>query len=125
MALTLLRAVFTVLGAVALVAGLVSVLGGPDAQIDGMGANPSVESEFRFYAWYWSAFGVACLWVARRVEREPTVVRGLALFLFAGGLTRIVSWVAEGRPHAVYLVLMALELTIPIMIVAAQRRLPV
>lgn len=73
----------------------------------------SEESEFRFFAAFWIAYGVAALWVAPRVDRETTAVRALALALFAGGLARGMAWIAAGPPHALFIALMGLELLIP------------
>lgn len=50
-------------------------------------------------------------------------VRALALVLFAGGVARAIAWLASGRPHAFFIVLLALELLIPVLVVVWQRRL--
>ncbi len=119
----LLQALFAVLGVVGIAAGIFAVLTGPDGQFDGAPANPSVESEFRFFAAFWAAYGVASLWVAPRIEGEQLAVRALAAFLFAGGVARGIGWIAEGRPDALYVVLMGLELMIPIAVFLLLSRL--
>lgn len=104
------------LGVVAICAGMFAVLTGTGGQLDGESTNPSVESEFRFFAAFWVAFGVAALRVAPRVDREITASRALAGFLLLGGVARAVGWIAEGQPHALYIVLMCLELVIAVLV---------
>jgi Domain of unknown function (DUF4345) len=120
---TALRGLLTALGAVTVVAGLYTVLTGTAGMAGDNGATANVESELRFYSVFWTGFGVLALHAARRPEREATLLRGLALFLFLGGLARIPAWVASDRPDAPFLVLMGLELTLPFFIVWAQARI--
>jgi Domain of unknown function (DUF4345) len=108
-----LQVIFWALGIVPILTGLFAVLTGPGGQVDGEAVNASVDSEFRFFASLWIAYGVAALWVAPRVEREATAVRVLALILFSAGVARGIGWIAAGRPHWSYLVLLGLELLIP------------
>lgn len=87
-------------------------------------ATPNVESELRFYATFWTGFGVLALYAARRPEQETLLLRGLSLFLFLGGIARLFAWLGSDRPDTQFLVLMALELGLPLFIVWAQARLP-
>lgn len=111
------------IGITATVTGIYVVLAGVDGQTDGGAATSSVESELRFFAVFWIAYGVAALWVAPRAERETLTVRALALILFGGGIARGVAWIDEGRPHALFVVLMCLELLIPCILLILQRRI--
>jgi hypothetical protein len=108
-----LRVLFTGLGVVPILTGLFAVFAGPGAQVDGESVNTSVESEYRFFAALWVAYGVAALWVAPRVDRETIAVRALALILFSAGIARAIAWIAAGRPHWSFLALLSLELLIP------------
>jgi hypothetical protein len=119
----LLQALVTALGVTAMVTGVFAVLTGPGAQVDGSEAAPSVESEYRFYAAFWIGYGAAALWVAPRVDREPVAVRALAVVLFAGGVARAIAWIASGRPHALFIVLLGLEFVIPVLVLVLQRQL--
>jgi hypothetical protein len=119
----LLQALFGVLGVVPILTGLYAVLAGPGGQVDGEAVNASVESEFRFFASLWIAFGAAALWVAPRVDRETALVRLLAGILFSAGLARAIAWIAAGTPHWSYLVLLGLELLLPPLIVSWQAQL--
>ncbi|HEV2791079.1 MAG TPA: DUF4345 domain-containing protein [Solirubrobacterales bacterium] len=120
---TALQVLLGALGAVAVVAGIYTVLTGTAGMAGDNGATANVESELRFYSVFWTGFGVLALHAARRPERETTLLRGLALFLFLGGLARIPAWIASDRPDAPFLVLMALELVLPLFILWAQARI--
>jgi hypothetical protein len=118
-----LRAVFYVTGGVATTAGFHTVLTGAKS-LPGQGlANPTVESELRFYAAFYVAYGLAALRVAPRADRDTTSVRGLAGALFLAGLARVPGWLATGRPHRLQIALLAIELAAPPSIVSWQARL--
>jgi hypothetical protein len=118
-----LQVLLAALGAVAFVAGLVTVFTGAGGIPGNNPATPNLESELRFYATFWTGFGVLALYVSRRPERETMLLRGLALFLFLAGSARIFAWLASDRPDTLFLVLMGLELTLPVFIVWAQARI--
>lgn len=86
-------------------------------------ANPSLESELRFYGAFYTAYGVALLRVASRADREAWAVRALGGALFLAGLARTSGWLAAGRPHPLQRVLLAIELAAPPLMVAWQSRL--
>ena len=111
----------TLIGLVAILTGIFVVLTGSSGQVDGTQAAPSVESELRFFAAFWVAYGAAALYVAPRAVREIHAVRALAAFLFLGGVARGIAWIADGRPQALYIVLLALELLLPPLILLLQR----
>jgi hypothetical protein len=118
-----LRAFFTLLGVVALIAGLYGAATGVGGMLGEARASASVDSELRFLAVSWAAFGAVSLWVAPRLAEHVTVVRALALVLFAAGLARVVSWADVGRPDGIYVALMVIELLAPPLIWVAQRDL--
>lgn len=117
----LLRGVLTLIGFVAILTGIFVVLTGSSGQVDGTQAAPSVESELRFFAAFWIAYGAAALYVAPRAAREIHAVRALAAFLFLGGVARGIAWIADGRPHALFIVLLAFELLLPPLTLFLQR----
>ena len=118
-----LRAVVYVGGAVATAAGIHTVIAGARS-IAGQGAaNASVESELRFYAAFYVAYGLAALRVAPRADQDPGAVRALAGALFLAGLARAGSWRAAGKPHPGQRVLLAIELAGPPALGAWQARL--
>jgi hypothetical protein len=116
-----LRAILTLIGLTATLTGIFAVLTGSSGQVGGTQAAPSVESELRFFAAFWIAYGAAALYVAPRAVREIHAVRALALFLFLGGIARAIAWIADGRPNTLFIVLLALELLLPPSMLLLQR----
>lgn len=110
-------------GAVPVVTGIYAVLTGSGGMPGTSEATANVENELRFFASFWVGFGLAVLWVAPRVDRETTAVRALMGVLFLGGVARAIAWAAEGRPDAIFIVLMALELALPPLVVFWQSHL--
>lgn len=118
-----LRAALYLGGTVATIAGLHTVVAGAKS-LPGEGrANPVVESELRFYAAFYVAYGIVALRAAPRADSDVTAVRALAGALFVAGLARAGGWLARGRPHELQRGLLAIELAAPPLIVAWQSRL--
>ena len=117
------RAAFYVGGLVATGAGLHTMLAGARSLPGKPQANPSVESELRYYAGFYFAFGLAVLRVAPRADRDPAAVRAVAGVLFLAGLARAGAWLAVGKPHVGQRILLAIELGAPPIMVASQKRL--
>jgi hypothetical protein len=127
--LPVLRILLLILGLAAIVIGLSIVLLGPfatawasehlfnalagwRAPLDGRWP-PTMDSEIRFYAAFWAAYGIVTIAVARDLARFGHWVPGLALVFFAGGIARAISLTAVGAPHPLFIVLMAIELVLP------------
>ncbi len=106
----------------AVAAGAFAVATGPEGQLGGEAVNANVESEYRFYAALWIAYGAAAIRLAPRVRREPAVLTWLMAILFGAGVARAIAWAAAGRPDDGYLALLALELAIPPVLLLAARR---
>jgi hypothetical protein len=118
-----LRAIFYIGGLVATTAGLHTAIAGAKSVPGQEFANPSVESELRFYGAFYSAYGLALLRVAPRADKDTTTVRALVGALFVAGLARAGGWVDVGRPHRFQEGLLVIELAAPPLIVAWQARL--
>jgi hypothetical protein len=118
-----LRALVCVGGVVATTAGLDTVIRGARSLPRQKLANPSVESELRFYAAFYTAYGLAALRVAPRADRDTAAMRALGGALFLAGLARAGGWLAAGRPHGLQRALLVVELAAPPVIVAWQARL--
>jgi len=58
-----------------------------------------MDSEDRFYATLFAAYGIALLWCIIDIERKSRVVYFLAATFFVGGLARLISVVAAGWPN--------------------------
>jgi hypothetical protein len=88
----------------------------------GEGAWPAVmDSELRFYAVLWGAYGLLLIAVARHIEARGRWLPWLALVFFLGGIGRLLSLVLVGPPHQVFVLLMGLELVLPPVIVLVWR----
>ena len=120
-----LRAVFYVGGVIETTAGLHTVIAGAKSIPAQELANPSVESELRFYAAFYAAYGLVALRIAPRVDRDATAVRAFAGALFLAGLARAGGWLAVGPPHRRQRGLLVIELAAPPLIVLWQARLAV
>ncbi len=117
-----IRGTLYVAGTIATGAGLHTVLAGARSLPAQRLANPVVESELRFYAAFYVAYGLAVLGVAPRADRDTAAVRSLAGALFLAGVARAGGWLAAGRPHRGQIALMAVELAAPPAFVAWQAR---
>jgi Domain of unknown function (DUF4345) len=95
---------------------------GPAAIPGSVPVNATMDSEDRFYATMFAAYGVALLWCNKDIERKSQVVYFLALTFFVGGLARLVSIAAVGFPHPFFIAMTVLELLIPFVMAIMQSR---
>jgi Domain of unknown function (DUF4345) len=79
------------------------------------------DSELRFYAVFWLAYGICLIAVARDVNAKSKLVSWLLALFFMGGIGRAVSILQVGFPHPLFLVLMAIELMLPPILYAVFR----
>jgi hypothetical protein len=133
-ALTVLRGLLGLLGASACAIAVSIVLFGPGptaaafesgyAALTGWKGPSSpawpadMDSEMRFYAPLFGAFGVLALGVAQRPRRRLSLAPWLAGVFFLGGVGRALSWLTVGAPHPLFLALMTIELGLPPVLVA-------
>ncbi len=96
---------------------------GPSAIPGSVPVNATMDSEDRFYATLFAAYGAALLWCIRDIERKSTVVYSLALTFFVGGLARLVSIAAVGLPNTFFITMTVLELIIPLFMAFMQSRI--
>lgn len=74
------------------------------------------DSEMRFYAVFWMAYGIALLFIARDTVRFRIWVPLLLGLFFLGGVGRAISVVQLGWPHPLFTVLMVIELVLPVVL---------
>lgn len=110
-------------GITALFIASLHVVFGSSAIPGSVPVNATMDSEDRFYATLFAAYGVALLWCTRDIERKRTVVYFLALTFFVGGLARLVSIAAVGLPNTFFIAMTVLELIIPFIVVFMQSRI--
>ncbi|MBB6558240.1 hypothetical protein HNP48_000904 [Acidovorax soli] len=87
-----------------------------------MAADPSLDSQNRFYGVSFSLMGIA-LWIGLQDLRryEPIVVATLAV-LFAAGLARAVAWGLHGAPAPALIGILAVDLLLPPVLIVRLRR---
>lgn len=107
-------------GVSAIAIGTLHVVLGPAAIPGSIPVNPTMDSEDRFYATLFAAYGVALLWCIRDIERKSMVVYFLAATFFVGGLARLISVATVGLPNAFFVAMTVLEMLIPFYMVFAQ-----
>ena len=96
---------------------------GPSAIPGSVPVNATMDSEDRFYATLFAAYGVALLWCIKGIERKSRVVYFLALTFLVGGLARLVSIAAVGLPNTFFIAMTVLELLIPFGMAFMQSRI--
>ncbi|MHA7280960.1 DUF4345 domain-containing protein [Arthrobacter sp. MDT2-2] len=75
-------------------------------------ANPTLESQFRFFSAMMVGVGAAFITIAVKFQ-WANMLWLVCLMVFAGGIGRVLSWAFSGTPHYVMIVLMVVELAFP------------
>ena len=75
---------------------------------------PTMDSELRFYAALWGAYGFILIAVARNLRAMLHYVPLLAATFFVSGAGRALSYFQVGPPHPFFVFLMVIELVLPI-----------
>jgi hypothetical protein len=117
-----LQAVTGALGILAIVTGVMAVAGGPAGMLDGQATTATVDSEVRFMAVYWLAYGIGTLYLVPRIASLSTLYRGWLAVMFASGVARAISFLLNGAPHPVIAAAILVELLLPPVLFLWQRR---
>jgi hypothetical protein len=75
-------------------------------------ANPTLESQFRFFSAMMVGVGAAFITIAVKFQ-WANMLWLVCLMVFVGGIGRVLSWAFSGTPHYVMIVLMVVELAFP------------
>jgi hypothetical protein len=125
----MLKFAFSLLGLAALLIGGMIFVVGPDVtgqafatilrfaapgtpRVTGL-SGADIDSEMRFYAVLWMAYGAAALWIAQSLPARVVLLRLMLGIFWLGGLGRLISYLAVGAPHPLFSVLMWIELVLP------------
>ncbi|UPT62610.1 MAG: DUF4345 domain-containing protein [Hyphomonadaceae bacterium JAD_PAG50586_4] len=81
-------------------------------------AGADIDSEMRFYAVLWMAYGGAALWVTRALPMRMDLLRLMLVVFWLGGLGRVISYLAVGAPHPLFIALMWVEIALPPALIA-------
>src|ERR1700712_1396973 len=103
-----------VFGVVCVGIGLSHLAFGSASIIGGGAVNATIDSDMRFYALLFAAFGAAFVWCAADVTERGRVANLLGAIFFAGGIARLIAWVATGQPNWFYVLMIPVELIIPL-----------
>lgn len=109
-------------GVVVIGISLLHIVLGPAAIPGGVPVNATMDSEDRFFATLFMAYGAALLWCVKDIQRKGVYVKLLALIFFVGGLARVVSVFAVGLPNTFFIAMTALELGLPFLMVFMSAR---
>ena len=119
---TALRRTLTVLAVVPIVAGASTVILGSDSVPSPGDPSANLESELRFYSVWWIGAGLFVLWLAPRVHERTRELRVFCALLFLSGCSRLLAAAETDWPSTGQIVLMVIELTLPVVLVAWQAR---
>lgn len=116
------------LGAVAIAAGLLVVLGGAATVLDANAASASLDSELRFFAAWYVVAGVLILRAAPAPQAHRGLILAVSAALALAATGRVLSWLALGRPSDLAVALLVIEyliaLGLPLWQAAARRATP-
>lgn len=101
---------------------LLHIVLGPSVIPGSIPVNATMDSEDRFYATLFLAYGVALLWCIPGIERKSRVIYFLMATFFVGGLARLVSMAMVGLPGDFFIAMTVIELVLPLVLSAMQYR---
>ncbi|MCW2561246.1 MAG: putative rane protein [Mycobacterium sp.] len=112
----------TTFGLVCAGIALAHLLFGSSTIIGGGSVNATIDSDLRFYALLFAAYGLTYLWCAVDIAERGRVANVLGAIFFAGGLARLLAWAVTGQPNWFYVLMIPVELLIPLVNWALIRR---
>lgn len=110
---TALRLLVAVFGAICALIALAHIAMGTRTIPGQPFINATLDSQDRFYAAFFLAFGVALVWCSRDLVARGAVFRALLVPFFVGGLARVLSAALVGLPDPMFVALTVIELVLP------------
>jgi hypothetical protein len=110
-------------GLVCAAIGLTHLLFGTSTIIGGGSVNATIDSDMRFYALLFAAYGLTFVWCAADITARARIANGLGAIFFAGGLARLLAWALTGQPNWFYVAMIPVELIIPLLNYALIRQI--
>lgn len=81
-------------------------------------ADPSLDSQNRFYGITFSLMGIA-LWIGQTdLRRFGPIVLATLIVLFFAGIARVLAWVLHGAPAPMLIAILAADLILPPALIA-------
>lgn len=107
----LLQRTLGTLAAIPAASGLAGVLFGPRTLPgDNDQVTATLDGEYRFTAVFWLATAPLIWSRLPQVEQDTTTLPLLMATVFVGGIARMLAWRHSGRPHAMFIPVIGLEL---------------
>ncbi len=100
-------------GAICVLIGIAHFFLGARIVAGGGDFTPSIDSQEHFYGVIFAGYGLAYVWAARQTPIHTQLIRFLAALMLVGGIGRIISWIDQGKPHAMWIGLGAVEFIVP------------
>jgi Domain of unknown function (DUF4345) len=111
-----LQILLGILSLVPLAFGAMGMIFGAAGFIPADQVSAELDSQFRFQSAYYFSLSILIWWVIPNVERQTALFRIIIGGLFLGGATRVYSYMVVGPPPPSMLAGMALELSLPLLI---------
>jgi hypothetical protein len=106
-----LQFVVGILASIPFLTGLAAMIVGPSTLPgDASRFESSADSEYRFTGAFWFIAGPIIWSTVPDIENRGARLRAVCGTVFLGGLARVLSWRATGRPHPVFVAAIGLEL---------------
>ncbi|PIB24811.1 hypothetical protein BFP76_06470 [Amylibacter kogurei] len=102
-------------------APMADILLGDIAPLDQLN-HPDIDSEMRFLAIFYVAYGMIVLNTASDLRRRMHRIPLLATVVLLGAVGRGISIYFNGMPHGIMLILLSVEIVVPLFIIMLQQR---